>query len=150
MAAKTKKGEAPQPEAAKYIAVRAFRSEAAAASGKRGRRLVIDQESGTVQSLGSRWNPETRETTYEGMQAVAGIVAADVPSLAMALSASKTPLVVEDPALSAYVNVHDGQLPLEGLTGVGPDDFVDQREAAVARRNRIAERTAEQSEEAAA
>lgn len=141
MAAKT----TTQPEAATYIAVRAFRSEAAANSGKRGRRLVINQADGTVSSLGAKWDPETRETTYEGMAQVSNLQAHSSEELAMALAASKTPLVLVDQALTEYVNGTGGQLPLEGLQGVGPDDFVDLREAAVTRRERIAEKAQKES-----
>lgn len=129
----------------RFIAVRAFRSEAAATSGKRGRRLVIDQNTGEVRSLGSTWDPESRTTSYEGMAPVGQLSAKTADELAGLLATSKTPLVFADAALTAYVNEHDGQLPLEGLTGTGLDDYVDLREAAVSRRERIAEKAAEKA-----
>ena len=131
-----------------YIAVRAFRSEAAAKSGKRGRRLVLDAETGTVSALGSIWNPEDKTTSYAGMQVVPGMQAHDLTELGLALATSKTQLVVVDENLTEYVNQHDGQLPLEGLQGEGPDDFVDTRQAALDRAERIASKKAPKEVEA--
>ena len=125
----------------RYTAFRAFRSEAAEQSGKRGRRLVVDHQDKTVGALGSGQTDEG--TVFGGMrvESYLGEVGSKT-ALKAALKASKTPILVEDAALTTYVNEHDGQLPLEGLNGEGPDDFVDQRPQAVARAAKRAERAA--------
>jgi hypothetical protein len=132
----------------RYTAFRAFRSDAAEQSGKRGRRLVVDHQDKTVGALGSGTTDEG--TIFGGMrvESYLGEVGSKT-ALKAALKASKTPVLVEDEALTAYVNEHDGQLPLEGLRGAegALDDFVDQRPQAV---NRAAKKAARELATAAA
>jgi hypothetical protein len=118
----------------RYIAFRCFRSDAAEASGKRGRRLVVDTQEKQVLAMGSG---TTDEGTYFGgmrHESYLGEVGSKT-ALKAAVKASKTPVVVVDEALTDYVNAHEGQLPLEGLNGAegALDDYVDQRPQAVAR-----------------
>jgi len=124
-----------------FQAVRCFRSESAAKSGKRGRRLVLNTETGTVSQMAYAYADGESvavgmATLYEGVASIEG--------LSLRLAETKTPIVLTDDALSAYVDDHDGQLPAEGLEYEAPvlDDFVDERPAAVARRAKAAEREA--------
>ena len=134
----------------KLVAVRCFRSEAAMGSGKRGRRLVIDATDGgvfhAVTDGAAGLMPGLEEDPV--VKGVDPSTIKTVDELALALGAGRTPHVLEDPALTDYVNVN-GFLPREGLPlGAGltedeyPDDFVDARPEAVTRRERIAAKAA--------
>lgn len=118
-----------------YLAVRCFRNELAAGTGKRGRRLVIDNAGGGVFAL----QPDGSMAPDAVAKGADGGSIYTVDELTVALSTGKTPLVVFDQALTDYVNANGGQLPAEGLDIEAPDDFVDERPTAVRRRERIAQ-----------
>jgi hypothetical protein len=139
---------ASKSKAARFLAVRAYPHEGDVLTGRRGRRLVIDTETGTV--LGGHNHPS--HGALNGMEPQAGLSAKTVNELAAALASSRTPFVYADDALTAYVNTSDGLLPAEGLRHTEPvkDDFTDEREVAVRRREKKAEYLAKKAEREAA
>lgn len=155
------------PRAPKYIAVRCYPQRRRAGGswlppslGRRGRRLVIDRQTGDVTELGlNYW------LTMAWGMAPAGLVWAsdiqqepfrdvfEVEDLRVLMERSWTPYVLVDEALSEYVNEHDGRLPLEGQVQTVAswsglrDDFVDMRpEAVVLRKQAQVDRPSRPSE----
>lgn len=126
----------------KYLAVRCFRSEAAMATGRRGRRLVIDTADGGVTSLATNEAGEATGMRPDNVaKGVDPSTITSVDELTLALANGRTPVVLLDQALTDFVNENDGQLPAEGLytTDAVPNTFVDKRPEAVRRRERIAQ-----------